>query len=110
MPGRNGTGPLGQGSMTGRGFGNCNPNNVSRGVNRNHGSGYGLGKGSGRGFRQNCGWGFRKFGNWFGFGQNPNTDLSPKEEANLLKENAKAVEEELKRINQRIDELEKDSK
>lgn len=29
MPGRNGTGPLGQGSRTGRGMGNCKPANTA---------------------------------------------------------------------------------
>lgn len=46
MPGRNGTGPMGQGSMTGRGLGVCN------GVNA---VGYGAGAGFGcrRGFGMN---------------------------------------------------------
>lgn len=30
MPFRDGTGPNGQGSMTGWGFGNCNPNQINR--------------------------------------------------------------------------------
>ncbi|KUO59430.1 MAG: hypothetical protein APF84_07670 [Gracilibacter sp. BRH_c7a] len=51
MPGRDGTGPMGQGSMSGRGMGLCNPNSTSRNINRN-GRGMGLGcrRGSGRGF------------------------------------------------------------
>ncbi|MGD9605280.1 MAG: DUF5320 domain-containing protein [Bacilli bacterium] len=44
MPRRDGTGPMGQGSMTGRGLGNCT------GVNRPFmGSGYGRGNGRGYG-------------------------------------------------------------
>ena len=78
MPGRDGTGPLGQGPRTGRGFGG-----------------------------RYCGRGYRNFANRFGFGPNQVANLSPQEEASLLKEDAKAIEEELKRINQRIDELEK---
>ncbi len=46
MPGRNGTGPMGQGSLTGRGLGNCNGVNATR-------TGIGRGLGLGRGFRRN---------------------------------------------------------
>jgi len=51
MPGGDGTGPLGQGSMTGRGLGYCvgytNPGFV---LGRGYGRGLGFGRGSGRGF------------------------------------------------------------
>lgn len=96
MPGRDGRGPLGQGPMTGRGLGNCNPGYSGLG-----------GYGRGRGF---FGRGFRKFGNWFGFGVNNAPVLSAQEESTLLKEDARAIEEELKRIQQRLSELEKESK
>jgi len=33
MPARNGTGPLGQGSRTGRGMGNCKPTTTNQPVN-----------------------------------------------------------------------------
>jgi hypothetical protein len=52
MPRRDGTGPMGQGAMTGRGLGVCT------GVNAG-GAGYGLGRGQGRG---------RGFGMGFGYG------------------------------------------
>ena len=59
MPGFDGTGPMGQGSRTGRGMGNCNTVNDT--VNNNNvqrprggafrcGRGRGLGRGLGRGF------------------------------------------------------------
>jgi hypothetical protein len=32
MPGKDGTGPLGEGPMTGRGFGVCNASGISRGL------------------------------------------------------------------------------
>lgn len=48
MPGMNGTGPQGMGSMTGRGMGKCNPNNENV-SNVGYGLGRGLGRGRGRG-------------------------------------------------------------
>jgi hypothetical protein len=45
MPGRDGTGPLGLGSMSGRGLGVCTGVNAVK-----YGSGFGLGLGMGRGF------------------------------------------------------------
>lgn len=48
MPGRDGTGPNGQGSVTGRGMGNCDNNNA------NPKNGAAVGKGLGLG-RRGCG-------------------------------------------------------
>ncbi len=56
MPGFDRTGPRGEGAMTGRGQGRCNPdgasfgagNPVGRGSGRGRGCGRGSGKGSGR--------------------------------------------------------------
>ena len=49
MPNRDGTGPMGQGPLTGRGFGPCCPQG-RRG--RSRGFGRGFGWGLGRGFAQ----------------------------------------------------------
>ena len=65
MPRFNGTGPMGQGSMTGRGFGPC-------------GGGMGRGWGCGGGY----GFGFRRF-------------ISPKNELAALEDEEKMLEEEL---------------
>lgn len=69
MPRQDGTGPMGQGQMTGRGLGPCNANaaetdntpygrglGLGRGCGRGRGcsrrgAGLGLGRGAGRGFR-----------------------------------------------------------
>jgi len=68
MPGLDGTGPMGQGSQTGRGLGRCNPannteinENIQRPMGGAFGRGYGrgMGRGMGRGFG---GRGFRR--NW----------------------------------------------
>lgn len=60
MPGRNGTGPLGQGAMTGKGMGYCvvdgqtaqNTNHIGFGMGRGQGRGRGRGRGFGMGFGQ----------------------------------------------------------
>ncbi|MBN2558111.1 MAG: DUF5320 domain-containing protein [Clostridia bacterium] len=64
MPGRNGTGPLGQGPMTGRGMGYCT------GVRAPYyGMGFGYGRGFGRGFGMGYGRGAGMGpGRGFGFG------------------------------------------
>ncbi len=66
MPGMNGTGPMGQGPMTGGGFGKCGTgtasgNNPLLGIGRGgapRGCGRGLGFGSGRGMGRGMGRGF----------------------------------------------------
>lgn len=64
MPGRDGTGPLGQGPMTGRGMGLCNPYYAGSVDPRFYG-GFGLRRGFGLGY----GWGFgRGFGRGLGRG------------------------------------------
>lgn len=63
MPKRDGTGPMGNGRMTGRGRGTCNPaggtfsDNAQGGRNVGRGSGQdrGSGRSSGRGFGQDRG-------------------------------------------------------
>lgn len=60
MPRGDRTGPMGMGSMTGRGAGFCSGNTVPGYMNPGYGSGFwGQGRGGGRG--RGRGW-----GNWFG--------------------------------------------
>ncbi len=80
MPRRDGTGPMGMGSMTGRGLGAC------AGVNAPV---------YGGGFRRGCG---RGFGQGFGRGLGPRTNLNynynqpaPKEVLQAQKEQLKAA-------------------
>jgi hypothetical protein len=82
MPGKNGTGPMGAGAMTGRGFGPCSG-----------GMAYGR-----RGNR--CGFGWRRF-----WGYYPAPMLDKKEEAEFLKEEAQLLEEELKAVKARLEEI-----
>ena len=84
MPGYNGTGPAGRGSGTGRGMGPC-----AGGV------AYGRGRGG-------CGQGLglRRF-----WGRYPASNLSKKEEAEMLSEEVEILEEDLKANKSRLSEL-----
>jgi len=84
MPRYNGTGPLGFGPGTGWGLGPCGG-----------GMAYGR-RGGGRGW--GCGYGR-------GFGYYPASVPSKKEETEMLSEDAKDLEEELKAIKVRLAEL-----
>ncbi|MEA4924334.1 MAG: DUF5320 domain-containing protein [Syntrophomonadaceae bacterium] len=112
MPRRNGTGPLGQGAISGRGMGICT------GVNR-AGRGIGLGLGlmaANRGLGNRAlrhgtamGWGLcRWMGNGFrgGFWADPGDDLSsagtPKK---LLEKEKTLLERKLNILNQRLKDL-----
>jgi len=86
MPRRDGTGPMGMGSRTGRGMGSC-----SSGVKR--GLGLAIGAGLGLGLKR----GFRNF---------LRLNLTPEEEISELKSQATSLEEGLSNIKKRINELE----
>jgi hypothetical protein len=93
MPGRNGTGPMGQGAMTGRGLGYCTGNNTAvygRGAGCGFGRGFGRGMGLGYGFR-------RGFGNFYA-GQLP--DMADKE---ILTEQKELLQRSIDAINKQLD-------
>jgi len=79
MPNRDGTGPLGQGPLTGRGLGQCCPRRVS---------------GRGRG---------RDFGRGFGFTQP--IELTKKEQKEILMAELKDLEAEKKQIEKTLKEM-----
>lgn len=84
MPRMDGTGPMGQGAGTGRGMGPCGG-----------GQAYGRrGVGRGRGF------GWRRF-----WGYYPAPSPSKKEEGEMLLEEAEILEEDLKAVKARLDQL-----
>ena len=87
MPNFDGTGPNGMGSMTGGGFGRCNPNNrISSGFT---GRKYGFGR---QGIRR-CGrGGFRFWAN--------NPDITTRD---YLEEQKKLLENELELINKELE-------
>ena len=123
MPGFDGTGPAGTGSMTGRGQGFCNPSRSAYGPRPILRRGYrSYGQGFGRGFRTGFGQG-RGYGRGLGrygvysptereYGpayyapyENPYA-MKPEDEVNVLKGEANAVKKELDAINKRIKEIE----
>ncbi|MCK9554848.1 DUF5320 domain-containing protein [bacterium] len=116
MPGFDGTGPLGQGPMTGGGRGFCVlPEGTSRGTAgvRYFGRGFGYGRGFGRGRGRGWGRGFA-FGRpgWDSYPYNPYAGLSypanitPAQEADMLKAEARAMQEEINAINLRLKDIE----
>ncbi len=106
MPGLDGTGPMGQGAMTGRGMGNCQGNSNMQRL----GVGYGKGVGCGRGNGMGCSYGVsntRKmsYGKGFGFRANlQNSKIAPlqQDELSLLKSQANMLENTLNNVKSRI--------
>ena len=120
MPRGDGTGPGGLGPMTARGAGYCAGYSVAGYMNPSGGR-LGLGFGYGRGFGRGMGRGYGRaywpvnsypvspppvaYGG--GFYQAP---IEPKQEMEMLAEDAKALKGQLDSINKRITELEKSEK
>jgi hypothetical protein len=105
MPGRDRTGPLGQGPMTGRGAGDCAGSetggfsNQFPGVRRQFGGRFGRG-GGGRGWRN----GFRATGVPF-WARSATAPPNAEQELAGLKDEAKFLQGQLDAITRRIDEL-----
>lgn len=127
MPGGDRTGPLGLGPGTGWGMGYCYDYPVPGYANPAGGRWFGSGRGWGRGM----GWGRGGFGRGRGFWRggaypyaySPYTsyeypyssdpyrpNITPKQEADMLREEAKDMQGEIKSINERIAELESEAK
>jgi hypothetical protein len=110
MPAGDGTGPAGQGSMTGRGMGYCAGYNAPGYANPAPGFGRGFGRGSGRG----RGFGRGRF--WYGPAParyvpaqpqyvQPQYEYKKEDELADLKAEKEVVERDLKSINERIKDL-----
>lgn len=120
MPGGDQTGPMGQGSMTGRGQGFCAGFNNPGNMNRGPGAGRGFGGGRGGGWRHrhwfqatgltgwqraaqgwpawgNCG---RFFQSFFGAGK-----ATQEQELGLLQHQAAQLKDSLDEIHRRMEEL-----
>ncbi|HPO03230.1 MAG TPA: DUF5320 domain-containing protein [Treponemataceae bacterium] len=110
MPGRNGTGPQGQGPMTGRGAGFCAGNGAAYGAGSGRQFGYGCGAGFGRRFggsgRRGGG-----FGNGFGagcgagFGNGAFFPATPADEKSVLAARKEFLQRELGALDARLSEL-----
>jgi len=130
MPGFDGTGPSGMGSMTGGGRGFCNSSRTAYGPTPilrpgyrgyDYGQGFGRGFGQARCFRGGFGPGFgrgRGYGRGFDSrGAHPSMGrwyegsyaMNSQDELNMLKDEAGAMKKELDAINKRINELQSES-
>ncbi len=112
MPRGNRTGPDGMGSMTGRGAGFCsgsgrpgymNPDG-GRGLGRGYGYAAGAGRGTGFGHGHGTGAGYGQGLNR-GYAYAPPPPMAPDMEKQQLQREAEYVEEELKAIRKRLDDL-----
>lgn len=109
MPRGDGTGPRGQGQMTGRGAGYCSGSGMPGYASPVRGRGFGIGFGGGRGWRK-C---FHATGmpSWMRFGgyaaQNPVMGPGPEIEKQALKAQVNALETELEFIRKRLSGMER---
>lgn len=97
MPGRDGTGPMGMGGMTGRGLGACTGANAPF-------YGGGFGRGCGRGFGRGVGRGLG-FGRGFGFGAYSNYNYNRTTPKEVLQAQKEQLQVELGAIDQRLESL-----
>jgi hypothetical protein len=116
MPGGDRTGPLGLGPRTGRALGYCAGSDVPGYAHPGFGRGFGFGRGRGRGYGRGF-WG-RGRGFW-GRGRypypapyypEPYIEPSREEEKAYLEDMIKGLEEEMKLIRERLQELSKEKK
>jgi hypothetical protein len=89
MPGRDGTGPMERGSLTGRGFGFCSVGNTFR-----SGAGLGFGRGLGLGCR-------RGFGRYLSI----DPEIASKTQKEFLTEQKELLEDRLNLISKRLEDL-----
>jgi hypothetical protein len=124
MPGGDGTGPMGMGSMTGRAAGYCAGYPVPGFMNPTPGGGFGGGRGRGRGWGRGWGWqaayGAPAYGPAAGapyapaygpYAATPYAPTMPPEaELDALKTQADYFTKALEEIRKRIDELQAEQK
>ncbi len=118
MPGFDGTGPRGMGPMTGGGRGFCSPWGIGRkyGFGRRYGSGRGYGFGRRYGFGMGMPYGGTAYPGATPYdyavapmGTDPYApQMSREQELDFLRSQAEAMKGQLKEIDARIQELEKD--
>ena len=115
MPGFDGTGPGGGGSMTGWGRGYCNPGASYRLERSGSRRGVDFGYGRGRGYRHmfwQTGlprWARRK-ADWSGSGPYREPIYSQEDEVRMLKEEAETLKDDLNAIERRMNDLEAEKK
>jgi hypothetical protein len=112
MPGGDRTGPMGMGSMTGRGAGYCSGSGAPGYATPRPGRGYGMSGGRGRGMGGGRGWrnmyyatgqsGWMRSGPYAAPYQNPDPEI----EKQTLKKQADALQSRLNQIQKRLEEIE----
>ena len=108
MPGGNGTGPAGAGPMTGRAAGYCAGNSIPGYANSIRGRGLNGGGGfRGRGFAQGRGMGRRNWNQAMPQYPYSTQEMTPENEIEMLKNQAKFMQEDITAVNKQITELEK---
>ncbi|MCG2711922.1 MAG: DUF5320 domain-containing protein [Candidatus Omnitrophica bacterium] len=109
MPGGDRTGPMGMGPMTGSGAGYCAGYPVPGYMNPIFGrGGFGCARGWGRGMGRGFGWTAAypdAYGTAYMTPSYP-ANVTPKQEADMLRAEAKAMQDSIGAINQRIKDLE----
>ena len=105
MPRGNGTGPMGMGSMTGRGAGYCSGNKASGFATA--GRGAGSWSGPGMGFAKGRCWGAQNMYSRGGMGYGKLGAMSPDLEKTALTSQADVLQRELDMIRKRLDDMEK---
>ncbi len=114
MPGLDGTGPMGQGPATGRGFGYCvqeQPLYAGRGRGAGFGRGRGSGMGRGMGFRRGFHGNFGRFRGYspLAYQAYPYPyEITAEDEMAYLRKQAVYLEEQIKEIHKRISDLNKE--
>ena len=105
MPGGDRTGPLGRGSMTGRGLGFCSGSTTPGYTNPSYGRGFG------RGFRRGY-WGRGRSFWWRDYKPEPYypTAQTKEDEKIYLENMIKSLEEDINAIKERIKDLSKEKK
>ena len=107
MPGFDGTGPMGAGSMTGRAMGYCGPGYNAPGAGYNYGRGAGFGR-RGRGFYgpgAGTGFGRRQVSPWNQPVYEQSNIANRGDSLNSLKDEADYLKNALDEINRRISEM-----
>ncbi|MFX0187535.1 MAG: DUF5320 domain-containing protein [Candidatus Hodarchaeota archaeon] len=118
MPRGDGTGPWGQGPITGRGLGYCTGYDTpgyakapGMGLRRGLRSGFGLGYGRGAGWRRGTG---RRFSGYWGYGVTNvvplpiySPPITPETQLNMLKQEKQFLESDIEGIKSAIDDISK---
>jgi len=110
MPGGDGTGPMGEGPMTGRAAGPCADNQTLDNLNRTAGFGWGYGAGNGRGFGRGRGGGrgFQRGRRGIQGGARGFVATNNDAEMDMLRQQAVQMEATLSTIMKRLDQLAKE--